>query len=284
MSRIAERNRMRAVLVQNEKLASIGLLSAGVAHEINNPLAFVANNLVVLERDCKGLLELITAYSAGDAALTQAAPEVSAKTRELAEQLDLPYVQDNLGRMLQRTREGIDRVSRIVHSLRGLARTDVPRYQDVRLPDLIDSSLEIIRGRFRPLGVVVEQKHDDNPVVPCVSTQISQVILNLLVNAHQAIEAAKREGGKVTIRTERRHGEMLLEITDNGTGISSENLSRIFDPFFTTKDVGEGTGLGLSISHHIITAHGGRIELDSAPGKGTCFRIYLPLKEPRNRT
>jgi PAS domain S-box-containing protein len=280
---LTERNRMRAVLVQNEKLASIGLLSAGVAHEINNPLAYVGNNLVVLERDCKGLLALVEAYTASNAALARSAPEVHSRVQELSQTIDLNYVRENLARLLQRTRDGVDRVARIVNSLRGLARTDAPRAQDARLPDLVDAGLEIIRGRYRRLGVVVEQQHDPNPTVPCVSTQIGQVILNLLVNAFQAIEAVHREGGRVIVRTERGRGEMLLEVADNGAGITAENLPRVFDPFFTTKDIGEGTGLGLSISHHIVSAHGGRIEVDSTPGQGTRFRVYLPLHDKKER-
>jgi signal transduction histidine kinase len=280
---LTERNRMRAVLVQNEKLASIGLLSAGVAHEINNPLAFVANNLVVLERDCAGLMAVLDAYTKADDRLAKVAPDAFARVRALAEEIDLPYVQENLGRMLQRTREGIDRVSRIVHSLRGLARTDAPRQQDASLPDLIDGSLEILRGRFKPLGVVVEQRHDRHPVVPCVSTQISQVILNLLVNAFQAIEAARPQGGRIGVTTRRHGDEMILEIADNGGGIDAKDRPKLFDPFFTTKEVGVGTGLGLSISHHIVEAHGGRIEVDSTVGRGSTFRVFLPLKEKRDR-
>lgn len=273
---LTERNKMRAVLVQNEKLASIGLLSAGVAHEINNPLAFVANNLVVLERDCQGLLELIAIYESEHARL---APELVERIQALRTRTDFDYTRDNLARILSRTRDGIDRVTRIVHSLRGMARTDAPRRQDVRVPDLINSSLEILHGKFKRLGVVVHQQHDPNPVVPCVPTQLSQVVLNLLVNAYQAIEAKRQPDGRIEIRTQRHGGEFLLEIRDNGTGIKPQHLSRLFDPFFTTKDVGEGTGLGLSISHHIISAHGGRIEVDSKTGEGTGFRIYLPLTE-----
>jgi PAS domain S-box-containing protein len=284
MRDLTERNRMRSVLIQNEKLASIGLLSAGVAHEINNPLAFVGNNLVVLDRDCTGLLAILDAYAAADGELAGTAPEAFAAIKAMAAEIDLPYIRDNLGRMLRRTREGIDRVSRIVHSLRGLARTDAPRHQEARLPDLIESSLEILHGRFKPLGVVIEQHHDASPVVPCVSTQLSQVILNLLVNAFQAIEPVRPQGGRISIRTERRGNEMLLEIADNGAGIDPKDVPKLFDPFFTTKEVGVGTGLGLSISHHIVAAHGGRIEVDSALGRGTCFRIYLPLKEKRDRT
>ena len=112
---------------------------------------------------------------------------------------------------------------------------------------------------------------------------MSQVVLNLLVNAFQAVESARRTDGRVDIRTRRAGNEFLLEVQDNGAGINPENLPRLFDPFFTTKDVGEGTGLGLSISHHIIAAHGGRIEVSSKLGEGTCFRVHLPLKEPRKQ-
>jgi two-component system NtrC family sensor kinase len=280
---LTERNKMRAVLVQNEKLASIGLLSAGVAHEINNPLAFVGNNMVVLERDCKGLLGLLELYGSGLAAIAQSDPELAARIQSTIEEIDLPYIQDHLGRLLSRTRDGIDRVTRIVHSLRGMARTEAPRRQDARIPDMINSALEIIHGHFKRLGVAVEQVHDERPVISCVPTQISQVVLNVLVNAYQAIEAAKRAQGKISIRTQRLSSEMLLEIKDNGAGIKPEHLPRLFDPFFTTKDVGEGTGLGLSISHHIISGHGGRIEVDSQRGEGACFRIFLPVKEPRNQ-
>jgi PAS domain S-box-containing protein len=278
---LTERNRIRAVLVQNEKLASIGLLSAGVAHEINNPLAFVANNLAVLERDSKGLLELIELYQAR-AGRPAADSETAQRAAELAEQIDLDYIRANLPRLLARTRDGVDRVTRIVHSLRGLARTDSPRRQDTNLPDLVETSLEIIRGRMKRRGIELVTDYDPNSRLRCVSTQISQVFLNLLVNALQAIEACPPpRPGRIVVRTRRLEEEMLIEVSDNGCGIDPDNLPRLFDPFFTTKDVGEGTGLGLSITHNIVTAHAGRIEVDSSPGAGSCFRIHLPLSVPR---
>lgn len=270
---LTERNKMRSVLVQNEKLASIGLLSAGVAHEINNPLAFVANNMVVLERDCKGILDVLALYESG---LNQLDPALRGRIQEMTADIDVPYIQGNMLRVLSRTRDGIDRVTGIVHSLRGMARTDAPRRQDVRIPDLINGSLVILHGKFKRLGVVVEQNHDPAVTVSCVPTQISQVVLNLLVNAFQAIETTGRRDGRIDIRSARRQDEFILEIHDNGSGIAPQHLPRLFDPFFTTKDVGEGTGLGLSISHHIVTAHGGRIEVESKLGEGTCFRICLP--------
>ncbi len=277
---LTERNRIRAVLVQNEKLASIGLLSAGVAHEINNPLAFVANNLAVLDRDNKGLMELLELYRAMAPQLAQVAPEQAARAAELAEEIDVDYIRDNLPRLLGRTRDGVDRVTRIVHSLRGLARTDTPRKQETWLPDLVENSVEIIRGRLRRRGIEVELDYDPASRVRCVSTQISQVLLNLMVNALQAIEAAPHiQPGRICVRTRRLAEEMLIEVSDNGCGIDPEHKARLFDPFFTTKDVGEGTGLGLSISHNIVEGHGGRIEVESEPGAGSCFRIYLPTGE-----
>jgi two-component system NtrC family sensor kinase len=276
---LTERNRIRAMLVQNEKLASIGLLSAGVAHEINNPLAFVANNLAVLERDNKGLMQVLTVYENLLPKLAQVAPEEAAQAAELAEQIDLPYIRENLGRLLTRTRDGVDRVTRIVQSLRGLARTDSPRRQETNLADLVDNSLEIIRGRLKRNSVEVRTCYDPNSKLYCVQTQINQVILNLLVNAQQAIEAADRpDGGRLTVSTKRLADEMMIEVSDTGCGIDPADLPKVFDPFFTTKDVGEGTGLGLSIAHNIIRGHGGRIEVDSKAGAGTTFRVYLPLE------
>lgn len=275
---LTERNKMRAVLVHSEKLASIGLLSAGVAHEINNPLAFIANNLAVLERDCRGMLPLFTLLEENADALDRAVPEVWQRYQAISQEIDLPYIQENLGRLLERTRDGVERVTRIVHSLRGLARTDTPRVQEASLADLVESSLEILRGRFRRSGIVVEQEHEPGVKVPCVPTQISQVVLNLLVNAFQAVEGHRTEGGRIWVRTRTEGDEMLLEVADNGPGIDPAHFPKLFDPFFTTKEVGEGTGLGLSISHNIVMAHGGRIEVGGALGQGATFRVYVPLK------
>jgi PAS domain S-box-containing protein len=271
-----ERTRMRSALVQSEKLASIGLLSAGVAHEINNPLAYVANNLVVLERDLKGLMTLLDHYEKAKDRLAEVAPEVSQSVHALADEMDLPYVRENLGRVLTRTRDGVQRVARIVQNLRGLARTDRPKMEEVALTDLVEMSLELVRGRLQRQGILLEQDFQVARL-NCVPTQIGQVILNLMVNALQAIEAKKdAEVGRIRIASRALPNEVLIEISDTGCGIDSQDLPRLFDPFFTTKPVGEGTGLGLSITHGIITGHGGRIEVTSVSGEGSCFKIYLP--------
>ena len=203
------------------------------------------------------------------------APAEAAKLATLADDIDLPYVRENLDRLLSKTREGVDRVTRIVHSLRGLARTDTPKRQQTNLPDLVDTSLEILRGRMKRQNTTVETTYDQDSSVPCVQTQISQVFLNFLMNAQQAIEAAGRDEGHITVSTVRLNDDMLIEIGDNGTGIDPEHVAKLFDPFFTTKDVGEGTGLGLSIADNIIRAHGGRIEVESQTGVGTRLPHFL---------
>ena len=273
-----ERQRMRAMLVQSEKLASIGLLSAGVAHEINNPLAYVANNLAVLERDLKGVMALVAAYEAAEAKLRAADPAAVAEVAAISEDLDWPYVQSNLPRMLTRTREGVQRVANIVQNLRGLARTSPPKMEPALLADLVAPALEMVHSRIRRRGIEVVQEHESPRRVACVASQISQVVLNLLVNAVQAIESGPgQHGGRITVLSRPEAEYYYLEIGDDGPGIDPESLTRLFDPFFTTKPVGEGTGLGLSISHGIVTGHGGRIEVESALGVGTTFRIMLPL-------
>lgn len=271
-----ERNRMRSALVQSEKLASIGLLSAGVAHEINNPLTYVANNLVVLERDLKGLMALIELYENMRERLTEMDPEVGLRVKNLAEEIDLCYVRDNLSRVLTRTREGVQRVARIVQNLRGLARTDRPKLEDTSVADIVEMSLELIRGRLQRHGIALET-HLQAGRIRCVPTQIGQVFLNLLVNSLQAIEAkGTAEKHVIRISSQYVNDEILFEISDTGAGIDLQDIPRLFDPFFTTKPVGEGTGLGLSITHGIISGHGGRIEVSSKPGEGTTFKIYLP--------
>jgi len=278
---LTERNKIRGALVQSEKLASIGLLSAGVAHEINNPLAFIANNLAVLERDGQGIMELVEGIHTARDRLPE---DLRGAWNAKANEIDLDYLRENIGRLVNRTREGVDRVSRIVHSLRGMARTDPPKMSETRVPALVDSSLEILAGRFKRSGIAIEQEHDSDGSVVGVSTQLNQVILNLLVNAFQAVESHRRDGGVIRIRSRREAPWLVVEVADNGPGIAAKDLANIFDPFFTTKDVGEGTGLGLWISHQIVSAHGGRIEVESEPGQGATFRLWLPLRSERKTT
>jgi PAS domain S-box-containing protein len=274
-----ERQRMRAMLMQSEKLASIGLLSAGVAHEINNPLAYIANNLAVLERDVGGIVALMNAYESAHDRLAEVDPGLMEHVQALSDDLDWPYVRDNLGRLLTRTRDGVQRVANIVQNLRGMARTAPPKMEPVLLSDLVSGALDIVQGRLRHSDIEVHLQHDSLPKIACVPSQIGQVFLNLLVNSVQAIEELHREAGNwIHVTIEQNGSEQCVEIADNGCGIPAEALPRLFDPFFTTKPVGEGTGLGLSISHGIVTGHGGRIDVESAQGVGTRFRVCLPAR------
>jgi PAS domain S-box-containing protein len=272
----AERQRMRAMLMQSEKLASIGLLSAGVAHEINNPLAFIANNLAVLERDLKGVLDMVAVYEEAEEELSAEARD---RVRTLADDLDWAYVRDNLGRMITRTREGVQRVASIVQNLRGLARTAPPKLEPALLGDLIDGALEMVQGRLRRHHIAVETDIRTPLKIACVPSQIGQVILNLLVNAIQAVEShTLSDDNRIRIATRQEPQAQVIEFHDTGAGIPTDALPRLFDPFFTTKPVGEGTGLGLAISHGIVTGHGGRIEVENEPRQGACFRVVLPWK------
>ncbi|OJW23915.1 MAG: hypothetical protein BGO49_30240 [Planctomycetales bacterium 71-10] len=272
-----ERQRMRAMLAHTDKLASIGLLSAGVAHEINNPLSYVANNLAVLQRDVKGLLEMLIEGQRACAEVKDVRPSEFERVQAIAEEIDWPYIRENLEPMIDRTLEGVRRVANIVQKMRGLARTSRPKWERASLAELVDSALEMTRGRLRRDRIEVTVETDGVDRIDCVPSDISQVLLNLVINAVQAVEAAGRgEGGRIEIASRDLGAYVEISVADNGEGIAPEDLNRLFDPFFTTKPVGEGTGLGLAISHGIIAGHGGRIEVETEPGRGCKFRVLLP--------
>ena len=271
-----DRSQMRARVVQSEKLASLGMLSASVAHEINNPLAYVGGNLASLERDVRSLLDIIACYERGFDAIAASQPDLAAEIRELDDECDLNYLKEHLCNMLGSTRKGVKRVADIVHNLRGFTRFDRGAADRIDLRQAVGEALEMVRGRFERSRIVVEQEWATIPLVPGSLSQLSQVFLNLLVNAKQAIEATHREDGRIVISAYQRCNNVCVEVRDNGCGMSPESLSQVFDPFFTTKSPEEGTGLGLPISHGIVIDHGGRVEVESELGVGTCFRVVLP--------
>jgi PAS domain S-box-containing protein len=270
-----ERRQMRARVVQSERLASLGMLSAGVAHEINNPLAYIANNLAVLDRDSRFLLDVLGLYERGRPELEAARPELVRQVDELADDFDLAYVKENMGQLLGSTRQGVKRVADIVQNLRGFARVDRAGDQQADVHEAIRAALEMIRGRLVRRGVAVEEHLGLVPAVAGSPAQLNQVFLNLLINALQAIEETHRADGRIAITTGAVDGEVLVEVVDNGCGIREDVLPHIFDPFFTTKGVGDGTGLGLSITHGMVQDNGGRMEVDSTFGQGTRFRVIL---------
>ncbi len=271
-------------MVQTEKLASLGQLVAGVAHEINNPLAFVTNNVAVLERDLLDLVELVRLFrkvrdGSGTAEADGGPAATDARIAEVCEQLDLDYCLENLPRIIERTREGLRRIERIVKDLRLFARVDEGEWNEVDLNPGIDSSVNMVQGYARKRGVKVVAEYGDLPAVRCRAARLHQVVVNLLMNA---IDACPPEG-TVTVRTgpDPEHQGIQIEVSDTGCGIDPEIRGRIFDPFFTTKPVGEGTGLGLSISYGIVEEHGGTIEVHSTPGSGSCFTVRVPLQGRR---
>jgi signal transduction histidine kinase len=222
------------------------------------------------------VLDVLACYEPCLDALAAARPDLAEEARRLDEEYDLGYIKANLGKILDSTRQGAKRVADIVHNLRGFARAD----RDSTAVDprqSIAAALEMIRGRLERRGIAVDVRAGEVPPVAASATQLNQVFLNLLVNAMQAIDASRSEGGRIVVDAQACGDRVCVEIRDNGCGMPPDVQAQIFDPFFTTKPAGDGTGLGLSISHGIVLDHGGRIEVDSAPGEGTCFRVVLPV-------
>jgi two-component system NtrC family sensor kinase len=258
-------------LLQSEKMASIGQLAAGVAHEINNPIAFVNSNLGTLQDYVADLLQLVHVYERTDK-LLDADPVLQKEIRLQHEKLDLDYLRADLKSLMDESLDGVQRVRRIVQDLKDFSHVGEVERQVVNLHPGIDSTLNIVWHEIKH-KVQVKKEYGVIPEIEGVPAQLNQVFMNLLINASQAIE----QNGVITIRTGAEEGFVWVEIGDTGCGIKPENLPRIFEPFFTTKPIGKGTGLGLSLSYGIITQHGGRIEVRSEIGAGSIFRVWLPI-------
>ena len=266
-------------LVQSEKLSALGQMVAGVAHEINNPLAFVTNDVAVLRRDAENLNALIGLYREADSILAERAPGLLERVREHADRIDLTYTQENLGRLSGRILEGLRRIRQIVRDLRDFARLDEGDLKEVDLNEGIAATLNVVRARASMRRVELATDLGPLPPIACYAGKINQVVLNLLVNAIDACPV----GGRVATSTRAVDDRIEIEVADDGTGIPPAIRDKIFDPFFTTKPIGEGTGLGLSISYGIVQAHGGRIEVESTPGLGSRFTVILPAAPPADR-
>jgi signal transduction histidine kinase len=265
----------QAQLLQSEKLASIGQLAAGVAHEINNPISFVFSNFGTLQTYVASLLRVLARYEEAEPLIADA--DVVRGIAELREQVDLAFLQEDVLALLAESRDGIERVRKIVQDLKDFSRVDVhQQWQWTDLHQGIDSTLNIVNNEVKYKADIVKE-YGTIPEVECLPSQINQVIMNIVVNGAQAIEGRR---GRITIRTGESGGNVWIEIADNGCGIPQAIQSRIFDPFFTTKPIGTGTGLGLSLSYGIIQKHRGRIDMQSEEGVGTTFRIELPIRQP----
>lgn len=264
---------MQHQLLQSEKMASIGQLAAGVAHEVNNPIGYVYSNLGTLEHYLHDLFEVIAAYESTEPALADMAAR--AVVEQARQKADLAFLKEDVGSIMGECREGITRVKKIVQDLKDFSRIDTSEeWQWADLHAGLDSTLNIVRNELKYKTEIIKE-YGVLPEVECLPSQLNQVFLNMLVNAGHAIE----EHGTITLRTGVEVERVWVEIEDSGKGIPPEHLKRIFDPFFTTKPVGTGTGLGLSLSYGIVSKHHGEIEVHSEPGKGSCFRIWLPVRQ-----
>ena len=262
-------------LLQAEKLAALGQLAAGVAHEINNPIGFVSSNLGTLNGYLKDLLKIVEAYEDVIAAQPGKTQEY-ADLQSLKAELDLDFLRTDAPQLITESLDGVTRVRGIVKDLKNFAHVDVsPEWGAANLHECLNSTLNIANHEIKYKATVIKD-YGELPEVECLPSQLNQVFLNLLVNAAQAIP--ENGQGTITVRTSADSENVRIEICDSGCGITPENIKKIFDPFFTTKPVGTGTGLGLSLSYGIIKRHHGRIEVGSEVGRGTTFRITLPIR------
>lgn len=263
-------------LLQAEKMASIGQLAAGVAHEINNPIGYVHSNLGTLQEYLRSLLSLIDAYER--ALVSDNCKKAETELHSMRTRVDFDFIKQDLPQLMSESREGIERVKRIVRDLKDFSYADRSEcWKKVDLHAGLESTINIIWNELK-YKVRLERNYAALPLIECLPFELNQVYMNLLLNAGQSIA----EKGVITITSGREGSDSVwISVQDNGSGIPLEHQQRIFEPFFTTKPVGRGTGLGLAISYSIIDKHHGRIDVSSTPGRGSTFRIILPIHQPR---
>lgn len=258
-SKIHEVEEAQRQLLQSEKLASIGQLAAGIAHEINNPVGFVNSNLGSLRNYSQQMLALLEKCRHGQASEAD------------FHAVDFDYLRTDVLELLQESQDGLGRVRRIVNDLKDFSRVDRTEEEDFDLNSGLESTLNVVWNELKSKAEVIRD-YGEIPSLRCVGAQINQVAMNLLLNAAHAIAGH----GTITLRTGHDVDTVWFEVIDSGNGIEPEVLRRIFEPFFTTRPVGQGTGLGLSMSYDIVRKHGGKIKVSSQPGQGSCFRVSLP--------
>jgi signal transduction histidine kinase len=265
-------NEAQNQLLQSEKMASIGQLSAGIAHEINNPVGYVASNLKTLNLYFDRIVSLIKVYELQE---TKLPGEAQDTVKKIKSEIELDYLFEDIPALLKESTDGLSRVSKIVIDLKSFAHAAADVWEIADIQEGLESTLNVVWNELK-YKVDLVRDYNELPQIECKLSQLNQVFLNMLVNAAQAI----KEHGIITLRTRQAGDQVIVEISDTGQGIAKENLIRIFDPFFTTKPVGKGTGLGLTLSYGIVKKHHGKIEVESKIGSGTTFRIYLPIRQP----
>ena len=258
-------------IFQQEKMASIGQLAAGVAHEINNPMGFISSNLSTLNKYIDRLTEFI---AAADQTLNECAGNrASDRLNDVRKRLKIDYVLDDARLLIAESQDGASRVRRIVQDLKSFSRVDHVEQAMINLNEALETTINIAWNEIKYVAEI-NREFGDIPDILCFPQQLNQVFLNLLINAAHAMEGRQ---GSITVHTWSQAGSVFVSVTDTGCGIPDEIRQRIFEPFFTTKEVGKGTGLGLSISYDIIRKHGGEITVASEVGQGTRFIVKLPI-------
>ena len=264
----AQLERLQTQIVHSEKMASLGQLAAGIAHELNNPVGFVYGNIEILSQYFCDLLNLLEYYDNAELPET-----IASGASKIKEQIDYHATIEDLSSIIIDCRDGAVRIRDIVQNLRTFSRLDEAEFKKTDVHEGIDSTLRLLSRYFTTDNIKLVRDYGVLPMIDTFSGQLNQVWMNLLVNAAQAVGAG---GGEVRITTSADEKFVVSAVSDTGKGIAPENITRIFDPFFTTKPVGEGTGLGLSISFGIVERHGGTIEVETTLNEGTTFTVTLP--------
>ncbi|MGD9008996.1 MAG: ATP-binding protein [Desulfobacteraceae bacterium] len=280
---ITEELALERELQQSQKLASIGQLAAGVAHEINNPTGFVSSNLGTLRGYQGDIGRLIDLYRELKESIKHGdQPPVSANVTDFIEkieafegEIDLDYLREDIVDLIEESKEGTERIKKIVEDLKHFAHPGQDKIQDTDINKELTSTLNVVNNELKYKAQVVKE-FNTLPIIMANPQQLNQVFINILVNAAQSIEKM----GEIRIMTKAVDRHVQIHIRDTGCGISEENLTKIFDPFFTTKGVGKGTGLGMNIAYNIIQKHKGDIQVESRVGQGTTFIISLPVDGP----
>ena len=258
-------------LIQSEKMASVGVMTAGIAHELNNPINFMSGNVYPLQKDLGEVFSLLDKYE--KTIEENDLKEYFAKVDSFKKEMDFSYLIQEIYSLLKGIEEGASRSSEIIKGLRSFSRLDDEACQFYDIHEGIDSSLVLLHNKIKEKNINVRKDYGDFEGLECFPSKLNQVIMNILTNSIQAMDEGK---GDLFIQTVSSAIGIKIIIKDNGKGMTPEVKEHIFDPFFTTKEVGQGTGLGLSISYGIIERHNGNIDVLSAPGKGTEFIISLP--------
>ena len=261
----------QAMMVHSEKMRSLGQLVAGITHEINNPINFVYGNMTHLKNYSSALIEIINLYESFENDLSE---EKRTELNELKENVELSFIKKDLPMLIESCHEGVKRTKDIIMDLKNFSRLDEMVINSINLSKELDTTINILNNKMKNRIEIVKEYDDDLPLIEGYGGQLNQVFMNILDNACYAI----KDNGTIYIKLQKTEKDVIMEFKDTGCGMTQEQAEKIFDPFYTTKPVGEGTGLGMSISYKVIQNHKGTITVSSEQGKGTVFKIQLPIE------